>query len=57
MKRVEICNYIDEAIMKMEADEFSAGADVGIDGFLDGGADNVGEIWACFVVKVVGELS
>ena len=49
--------YIDEAIMEMEANEFSTGTYVGLDGFLDGGTDNVGETRAGLIVIGFGELS
>lgn len=49
--------YIDEAVMKMEADEFSTGTDVGFDSSFDGGTDNVGEARAGLIVKGLGELS
>lgn len=48
--------YLDEAVMKMEADEFGPGTDVGFDSSLDLTADNVGETRASLVVEVLGEL-
>lgn len=43
--------------MEMEANEFSTGTYVGLDGFLDGGTDNVGEARAGLIVIGLGELS
>ena len=56
MKKCRVL-YIDEAIVEMETNKFSTRTDVAFDGFLDGGAHNVGQTRAGLIVKGFGELS